>query len=113
MSTAQANARPPAASISAAAVWIVPSSAGCGSVVFAATTMLAPSAAARRAIALPIPRLAPVMNSVFPRSEGIGRLPRGTSGGARSLVLQDVAERVGESLGKLVGRGVRHGPHAL
>ena len=34
--------------------------------VLAAITMLAPSLAARSAIDLPIPRLAPVMNKVFP-----------------------------------------------
>src|SRR5919197_5878172 len=45
---------------------MVPGSLGCGSVVFAATITLAPSRAARRAIARPIPRLAPVMNSVLP-----------------------------------------------
>src|SRR5262245_15937446 len=44
---------------------MVPGSFGCGSVVFAATTMLAPSFAARSAIARPIPRDAPVMNSVL------------------------------------------------
>src|SRR3954452_6224901 len=45
---------------------MVPGSFGWGSVVFAAMTMFAPSRAARRAMALPMPRLAPVMNSVFP-----------------------------------------------
>jgi len=35
-------------------------------VVFAAIAMFAPSAAARSAIARPIPRLAPVMNNVRP-----------------------------------------------
>lgn len=45
-----------------AAVKMVPSSFGCGSAVFAATTMLAPSWAARRAMARPMPRLAPVIN---------------------------------------------------
>ena len=71
-STWSASACPPAASISAAAVWIVPSRRGCGSAVLAATTMLAPSRAARSAIALPMPRLAPVMKRVFPASVGIG-----------------------------------------
>src|SRR5215469_16381432 len=45
---------------------MVPASFGCGSAVLAATAMLAPSRAARSAIASPMPRLAPVMNSVLP-----------------------------------------------
>src|SRR5579875_3706254 len=68
-STASARARPPAFSISAAAVWMVPSSLGCGVTVFAATAMLAPSAAALSAIANPIPREPPVTNSVLPASD--------------------------------------------
>ena len=47
----------------------VPSSLGCGSAVLAISAMLAPSAAARLAIASPIPRLAPEMNMVFPESD--------------------------------------------
>lgn len=54
--------------LSAAAVKIVPRSFGCGSAVFAAITTLAPSRAAFSAIALPIPRDAPVMKSVLPAS---------------------------------------------
>ena len=49
-----------------AAVYIVPGSLGCGSVVLAAITMFAPSLAAFSAMAFPIPRLAPVINSVLP-----------------------------------------------
>src|SRR6516165_8538669 len=45
---------------------MVPASFGCGSAVLAATAMLAPSRAARSAMASPMPRLAPVMNSVLP-----------------------------------------------
>lgn len=52
--------------LSLAAVYIVPGSLGCGSVVLAAIIMLAPSFAAFKAIALPIPRLPPVMNNVRP-----------------------------------------------
>ena len=70
-STAQASAWPPAASISAAAVWIVPGSLGWTSVVFAAMATLAPSRAARSAIASPMPRLAPVMKSVLPARSAI------------------------------------------
>src|SRR5262245_32516189 len=65
-STASGSARPPAASLSAAAVWMVPASFGCGASVLAAIAMLAPSRAARSAIARPMPREAPVMNRVFP-----------------------------------------------
>jgi hypothetical protein len=60
------RALPPAFSISAAAVWMVPGSLGWGSAVLAAMAMLAPSRAARSAIASPMPRLAPVMNRVLP-----------------------------------------------
>ena len=60
------SALPPAASISSAAVKIVPGSLGWGSVVLAAIATLAPSRAARSAIALPMPRLAPVMKRVLP-----------------------------------------------
>src|SRR5580693_5386226 len=47
---------------------MVPGSLGWGSSVFAATVTLAPSRAARKAIARPIPRLAPVIKSVRPFS---------------------------------------------
>lgn len=47
---------------------MVPGNFGCGSAVLAAITMLAPSLAAFMAIALPIPRLPPVMNKVNPDS---------------------------------------------
>ncbi len=72
-STTSGRALPPAASTSAAAVWMVPGSFGWGSAVFAAMTTLAPSAAARRAMALPMPRLAPVMNRVLPLRSAMGR----------------------------------------
>src|SRR5688572_28990408 len=45
---------------------MVPGSLGLGSVVLAAMTMLAPSAAARLPMARPMPRDAPVMNRVLP-----------------------------------------------
>src|SRR5258706_8413414 len=60
-----ANALPPAASISAAAENIVPLSFGFSSTLLAAITILAPSFASRRAIALPIPLVAPVMKAVL------------------------------------------------
>ncbi len=68
MSHATASAWPPAASIAAAAEWIVPGRRGFVSVVLAATITLAPSRAARSAIARPMPRDAPVTNSVLPAS---------------------------------------------
>src|SRR5271157_3853792 len=69
-STTSGSARPPAASISLAALYIVPASFGLASAVLAAMATLAPSRAARRPIARPMPRDAPVMNSVFPLSVG-------------------------------------------
>ena len=66
MSTMQGKQFPPAASISLAVEYIVPGNLGCGSAVFAATIIFAPSCAARKAIALPMPRDAPDMNMVLP-----------------------------------------------
>src|SRR5262245_10666582 len=68
-STASGRAWPPARSIAAAAEWIVPSSLGCGVSVLAAIAILAPSRAARSAIASPMPREAPVMKRVLPLSD--------------------------------------------
>src|SRR5579863_7251588 len=68
MSPTTGSARPPAASICAAAVYTVPSSAGCGSAVLAISATLAPSRAARSAMARPMPRLPPEMNKVLPAS---------------------------------------------
>lgn len=75
-STASASARPPAASISAAALWMVPGNFACAVSVLAAIATLAPSRAARSAMASPMPRDAPVMNSVLPLSD-IGPLSPG------------------------------------
>ena len=63
-----AMALPPASSISAAAVWTVPSSFGWGLSVFASRQTFAPSRAARSAIASPMPRLPPDMTIVRPFS---------------------------------------------
>src|ERR1700712_5544667 len=54
---------------------IVPLSFGCGAAVFAAIATLAPSRAARNAIASPMPRLPPDTNSVLPLSDVIKRTP--------------------------------------
>src|SRR5215472_677628 len=67
-STTSGSALPPTRVISSAAVKIVPGSLGCGLSVLAWITMLAPSRAARNAIARPMPRDAPVMNKVRPLS---------------------------------------------
>src|SRR5262249_31864930 len=75
-STTSGSALPPAFSIASAAVWIVPSSLGCGVSVLAAIATLAPSRAARSAIASPIPREAPVMNKVLPLSDIVLPLAR-------------------------------------
>ena len=61
---------------------MVPGSWGCGTAVLAAMTTLAPSLAARTAMALPMPLLAPVMNSVRPAS----LLARGEREGDRERV---------------------------
>jgi hypothetical protein len=53
---------------------MVPFSFGCASAVFAAIATLAPSCAARSAIASPMPRLAPEINSVLPLRDDIGGL---------------------------------------
>src|SRR5215207_1356177 len=66
MSPTIGNASPPASRISSAAVWIVPGSLGCGSSVLAISATLAPSWAARSAIANPTPRLPPDMKIVLP-----------------------------------------------
>ncbi len=81
MSPTMGSARPPASSISAAAVYTVPGRAGCGSAVLAMKATLAPSAAARLAMARPMPRLAPETNMVFP-ARAVMAIPRGA---ARSL----------------------------
>src|ERR671937_895050 len=54
---------------------MVPLSFGCGCVVFAAIAILAPARAARSAMASPMPRLAPEMNSVLPFSDVISEPP--------------------------------------
>ena len=65
MSQGSGSALPPAFSISSAAVKIVPGRRGSGFTVLAAMATLAPSRAARSAMARPMPRLAPVTNSVL------------------------------------------------
>src|SRR3954452_10784425 len=54
---------------------MVPFSFGCGSAVLAAIATLAPSRAARSAMARPMPRLAPEMNRVLPFSDVMARAP--------------------------------------
>src|SRR3546814_7267192 len=71
MSQRIASACPPAARTASAALWMVPGNFGLGTSDFAAITTLAPSRAARSAIARPMPREAPVMNAAFPCREDI------------------------------------------
>src|SRR6516225_1378981 len=74
---------------------MVPASFGCSFSVLAAIAMLAPSRAARSAIASPMPRDAPVMNRVFPASgKTISLLTRHEGGkrGARLVRLQPFLE---------------------
>src|SRR5690606_33316885 len=66
------SARPPACSTSSATVWMVPGSFGLGTPDLATIATLAPSRAARRAMARPMPREAPVMKRVLPASVVIG-----------------------------------------
>src|SRR5437868_10515219 len=98
---------------------MVPASFGCGSAVLAAIATLAPSRAARSAIASPMPRLAPEMNSVLPLSDvmfpslrrfavyAYDLLPfrpgaaGARIGGAEQAVRRD-RDRIGRSLPKLV-----------
>jgi hypothetical protein len=68
MSQRSASAWPPAASTSAAAVWMVPGSFGLGPWTSRRSRRWRHRRAARRAIASPIPREAPVMKSVLPAS---------------------------------------------
>src|ERR1700676_3032544 len=79
---------------------MVPLSFGCGSAVLAAIATLAPSRAARNAIASPMPRLPPDTNSVLPLSDVI-MLPCGVSRGFLPLDL--LSRRVGAT-GTRIGR---------
>src|SRR5688572_24891582 len=96
-SSATASDWPPASSTSCAAVKIVPGNFGCGSVVFPQTTMLAPSAAARMAIAWPMPRVAPVIKTVRPLKDIRAQFNRGYTDapmGARNVIadLRELAQ---------------------
>ncbi len=70
ISVIHGRALPPIDFISSTAEYTVPGNFGCGSLVFATTAIFAPSRAALKAIAFPIPLLAPVMKSVFPFNDG-------------------------------------------
>ncbi|KAG0906055.1 hypothetical protein G6F31_021860 [Rhizopus arrhizus] len=66
MSHFRARPWPPAAVTASAALWMVPGSFGFGTDDLAAMATLAPSRAARNAMARPMPREPPVMKSVLP-----------------------------------------------
>src|SRR3981189_2505568 len=96
---------------------MVPLSFGCGSAVFAAIATLAPSRAARNAIASPMPRLPPDTNSVLPLSDVIVPPSRGLPPIALVLLpgcLGATGTRVGgaeQSIrrhGDRIGRGLPH-----
>src|SRR5437763_10207814 len=104
---------------------MVPSSFGWGVSVLAAMATLAPSRAARSAIASPMPREAPVMNRVFPRSVAMGKNPSACKrrlGGIDAVGAVDhgALEASGadrqvlgeEARGRDPTRGIRHGADA-
>src|ERR1700761_5066482 len=68
---------------------MVPGRCLCGSAVLAAMATLAPSRAARRAIARPMPRLAPVTNRVLPARLPGSRIARSSGGLFRGAVPVD------------------------
>src|ERR1700680_1059369 len=81
---------------------MVPFSFGCGSAVFAARATLAPSRAARSAIASPMPRLPPDTHSVLPLSDVLRRTPVGSAlriASARELFLSAPSPLVGKGWG--------------
>src|SRR5262249_49840943 len=85
---------------------MVPGRRGSGSAVLATMTMLAPSAAARFAVARPIPRGAPVMKWVLPlRSAMVS--PLSDLGEIRLALLHERRERL------LRGRRDQHAAEAL
>src|ERR1700736_6560661 len=76
---------------------MVPASFGCGSAVLAAIATLAPSLAARSAIARPMPRLPPETNSVLPLSVVMTRPRCAPPAGASDVTLREshgVAEKI-------------------
>src|SRR5690554_4177096 len=108
MSTWSGSALPPAFSISSAAVKMVPGSLGCGSTVLAAITILAPSRAARSAIARPMPRDPPVMKTVLPFRVVIARFL--LAGEAWRALLGEGGDALGEvARGRAVGELARLG----
>src|SRR5471030_591529 len=88
---------------------MVPLSRRCGSAVLAAIATLAPSRAARNAIASPMPRLPPDTNSVLPLSDVIRRTPVSLTLGDSEcaarffLSLPPCGGRVGEGGGRECG----------
>src|ERR1700730_14445276 len=84
---------------------MVPWSLGCGSAVFAAIATLAPSRAARNAIASPMPRLPPDTNSVLPLSEVIERAPNRY--GTRKSSTSAYREREQAFVANAPGLGIR------
>src|SRR3981081_1262595 len=97
---------------------MVPFSRGCGSAVFAAIATLAPSRAARNAIASPMPRLPPDTNSVLPFGDVM--FPPSQYSRRQCLLvllprcLRATGTRIGRAEQSVVGHGDRIGrglPH--
>src|SRR4051812_34296737 len=106
---------------------MVPLSFGCGSAVLAAIATLAPSRAARSAMASPMPRLPPDTNSVLPfsdvmwpplrRSAPVSRFllsggfrATGTRIGGAEQSMRCHSDRIGRGLAELIDHLVPLGP---
>src|SRR5258708_11204358 len=91
---------------------MVPASFGCGSAVLAAIATLAPSRAARSAIASPMPRLPPDTNSVLPLSDVMFPPSDVPAGYAFDLLpggLSATGTRIGGAEQSMIGHGDRIG----
>src|SRR5882724_693947 len=90
---------------------MVPFSFGCGSAVLAAIATLAPSRAARSAIASPMPRLPPDTNSVLPLSD-VMFPPSDVPAGCVDLLpggFRATGTRIGGAEQSMIGHGDRIG----
>src|ERR1700682_4395347 len=88
---------------------MVPLSFGCGSAVLAAIATLAPSRAARDAIASPMPRLPPDTNSVLPLSDVIVPPSRGAPADCAFVLLPGGLGATGTRVGGTEQSIRRHG----
>src|SRR5258705_1980474 len=88
---------------------MVPLSFGCGSAVFAASATLAPSRAARSAIAGRMPRLPPDTNSVWPLSDVIAPSFAVSPADLLQLLFRGCLGATGARIGCAAQSGRRHG----